>query len=240
MAEHEHIVDRLSQRLDRLQRRAEYLLRLLSGVEAAPDSQSVLNSEEARAHAIVSIVAELEALVRETLKEVHRTINAEQIASSELSRCVRQLAAHAHFDSLRDSSRHDNIWTARAAVTSLDVDHRLVTLPLPMKGPQPPLDGRTLIPEHFRRIWSVYGLPGEPFPTASTATSLQKLALARNDIAHGNLPFEEALQEPGRELRHVRQYLADIRELAQHFIAAWSSYLEGEMYRIPKVPQQPT
>jgi hypothetical protein len=64
-----------------------------------------------------------------------------------------------------------------------------VSLPIPMHGPMPPLDGKTLTPAHLQRIWQVYGLNGNPVPDLSAGQTLQKVAGLKNDIAHGNLPF---------------------------------------------------
>ena len=81
-------------------------------------------------------------------------------------------------------------------------------------------------------MWSIYQLPGSAFPVLSWEGSLQKLALLRNDVAHGNLAIEEIFAQPGRSLVEIRAYVNDIGMFAMSFVEAWERYLSEQAYLV--------
>ena len=115
----------------------------------------------------------------------------------------------------------------------------MAEFPVERNHPQPPLDGKTLKPEHFNRLWEIYSLPGVPFPSLKWQGSLQKLALARNDIAHGNLPYHEVFQEAGRGVSDIEAYVTDVSDFATHLVQTWVTYLRDEMYLV-EIARAPT
>lgn len=143
---------------------------------------------------------------------------------------MRQLAAHDAFESLRTLQDHEKLWDARAFATTLEGCGDLLKLPLPRKGPQPPLDGGTLKPGHFNRLWAIYGLPGIAFPEAAWAPSLQKLAGLRNEIAHGTSPFNDIFSQAGVTVAEVERYIDDLSLFSIHLVDSWCKFLASEMY----------
>jgi hypothetical protein len=218
--------ERLLRRLDDLKRY------LVSAAALATQDQEKWGflSREARAAAVVCGMAELEALTRTVIADTHDVLNHSGLAQSSLLPCLRQLAAHDVFESLRSLQDHGKLWEFRSRVTSLDMSNDVLRLPIASRGPQPPLDGRTLKPEHFNRLWAIYGLSGVAFPIASWSGSLQKLALMRNDIAHANLPFSDIFSQAGRSLVDIERYVDDIESFSIHFADIWCNYLSDEGY----------
>jgi hypothetical protein len=185
---------------------------------------------EARASAIVYSVAELEALTRFTLQRTHEELNAGKHKLRDIRSCLRQLAAHSTFESLRELNDAAKLWARRAEATTLEESDEILSLPIVLKRPQPPLDGRTLRPEHFLRIWDIYGLPDSAFPTIGWAASIQKLAGVRNDLAHGNVPFTEVFKTAGMRTDQIERYLEDVYDFTLHFATTWVEYLNTRQY----------
>ena len=233
MGIHDVLVGEITSRGERLLRRLDELNLLLVFIRE-PD-ESVLGSWEsasrdARALAIVCSMAELESLTRFVIQLIHSELNNATLMTRDIRPCMRQIAAHQVFESLKRLEDHAKLWERRAYATTLDGCSDVLALPIERRGPQPPLDGRTLRPEHFYRMWAIYGLPGDAFPFVSWATSLQKLALVRNDIAHANLAFSEIFQQAGMTVAEVEGYLKDIGEFSIHLISSWTDYLDRQLY----------
>ena len=233
MAAHSALIDELDQHCERLLSRTDELKRYLIAAKAMRTQDSVrwtFLEREARATAIVCSMAELESLTRETIRRTHQELNSSALENRALTRCLRQLAAHDAFESLRYLQDHEKVWTTRFFATTLDASSDVLGLPLPRKGPQPPLDGRTLKPSHFYRIWEIYGLPAEAFPMVRWVASLQKLSMLRNDIAHANVPFPEIFKQAGVSTSEVESYVDDISSFALHFTSCWQEFLERKLY----------
>ncbi|WP_280361319.1 HEPN domain-containing protein [Nocardia wallacei] len=232
---HETLILNINECCDRLIQRADQLKRhMISSYQLAENDPGILHylKAESRGAAIVGICAELEALTRSILQNTHRELNTLRIPFRVLNPSLRQLAAHQIFESLKSLNDHAKLWEKRAAATTLDGCLDPLTLPVETRLAQPPLDGRTLRPEHFYRIWDIYDLPGDAFPTVSWAASLQKLAMLRNDIAHGNIPFREVFQQAGISQPEVEKYLDDISCFATYLSITWIDYLANQGYRI--------
>jgi hypothetical protein len=225
-AELDGCCDRLLIRIEQLKRYMQLSAQV--GTESRAVSTSLL--AEARGSAIVGVCAELEALTRTTIQRTHEELNSMGIPYANLVASLRQLAAHHVFESLRELQDHSKLWERRLYATTLEKCPDSPQFPIARRSAQPPLDGRTLRPEHFYRIWDIYGLTGMAFPTVSWATSLQKVALLRNDIAHANLPFYEIFKQAGSSVGEVERYLDDIGYFSMHFVFCWSEYLRDEGY----------
>ncbi|MEU6155235.1 HEPN domain-containing protein [Actinosynnema sp. NPDC047251] len=228
MAKHEDLVAEIAAQCDRLLTRADQLKRymVISAALAQSDPKSLyFLTVESRGAAIVGICAELEALTRTILQRSHEEINESSIPYSQMSASLRQLAAHETFESLRSLRDHSRLWDRRAHATTLEFCNDFVKLPIERRHAQPPLDGRTLKPEHFYRIWAIYNLPGEAFPVVGWAASLQKVALLRNDIAHGNVAFADVFKQAGTSMREIEAYLDDLSHFSIHVAIQWQEYL---------------
>jgi hypothetical protein len=225
----QEVLDQAEEALSRLDRLKAFLLTAEDLHKQDGDKWRFL-SQEARAACIVGVLAELEALTGVFLKGISREITAGRHAVSALRPCLRGLAGHTHFESLRDTADSENIWARRALLTTLDMSSDTAAMPIPTRGPQPPLDGRTLTPAHFRRIWDVFGIDGDPLPDLASGQTLQKLSGLRNDIAHGNLPFAEIFRTAGTTAPSVERYVTQMSLTVIHLASAWSMYANTRAY----------
>lgn len=225
----DQVLDQADGALTRLDRLKAFLLTAVD-LDGEDHGKWHFLTQEARAACIVGVFAELEALTRTFLTTINEEITAAHFAISDLRPCLRGLAGHVHFESLRDSSDSANIWSRRTAVTTFESSRELAIMPLPTRGPQPPLDGRTLTPAHFLRVWQIYGLDGDPVPDLASSQTLQKLSGLRNDIAHGNLPFSEIFRTAGTSAASIEGYLTQMSLFVIHLAYAWSGYATGRSY----------
>lgn len=219
--------DRLLSRVERLETQltASYRTYALEGDRAYAGTQ------DSRAAAIVYSMAELESLTRFVLTEAHRAMNSLEVPVRDVRPCLRSLAAHGWFESLRSLQETAKVWERRALTTTMDYNAEPMKLPVVGRPKvQPPLDGKTPKPEHFVLVWTTYGLPDEPFTTGSWQTTLRKLSGIRNDLAHGNLPFSEVFQTAGLQEADVEGYLADLANFAIHFASSWVAYMSSASY----------
>jgi hypothetical protein len=232
---HEALRSQMLDHLGRLLERTDELRTFLAFVQGGETGHWMSASLDARALAIVCGMAELESLVTTTIQCTHEALNDAGIKTQQLTPALRQMVAHSTFESLKEVRDHKRMWRSRGSVTTLDSCPEFSRFPVVKKGaPQPPLDGRTLKPEHFHRIWEIYQLPDQPFPVLAWQGHLVKMASARNDLAHGNLPYPEVFREAGRSVSSVEQYVGTIRGLSTHFADKWIQYLIEERYLIPE------
>ncbi|MFF0432393.1 HEPN domain-containing protein [Streptomyces sp. NPDC004327] len=226
MAEIHDRADRFLRRVDDLKN----FLALVTGRSATGNLQWASESRDARALAIVCSMAELESFTKYLIQDTHSALNASTIQVGDLRATLRQLAAHTTFESLRELNDHGKLWERRRYATTLDACAEPAEFPINRKQAQPPLDGKTLKPEHFNRLWEIYGLPGVSFPVASWGASLQKMAMLRNDVAHGNIAYTEIFQQAGVAIADVERYVDDIVEFLIHLVDSWSQYLNARGY----------
>lgn len=225
----EHALERADLALDRMEQWKVHLQNLSSDNISGVDESSFLGVE-LRAAAIVAVMAELEALLRDMLVGIGEYINEAQIRECDLVPSLRALAAHARFQSIRDSSDPERTWENRLQVTTMDSSHLVAGLPKRAgKSPQPPLDGRTIQPRHFSIIWTVLGI--DPYwPDAAIVVSLKRLTSLRNDIAHRNLPLRDVFSAPGLLSKDVSVHVDRLGLLVTYIGTAWSTYLSNESF----------
>lgn len=220
---------RYLERMDDLRR----FLDLSEAIERQTALKWARARSEARASAAVCSMAELEALVSGVLSDVNSAINATGMCVADLIPTLRPLAAHQHFISLTSLADPDKVWRQRQNVTCLDLSEDIVVLPIAAPGarePLPPLDGRTLKPSHLQRIAAVYGVEiGDLIHTVETL-SLIKLSQCRNDVAHGNLPFDSVFSRAGFQVADLRRDLDSFDEIGYRFVDTFDRYLAGSKY----------
>lgn len=200
---------------------------LFSGVTRT--SLQLAQSQEARAACIMYSMAELESLTTSTLQIVNQEINSRAHAIKHCKTSLRALAGHATFESLRDTTDSQRIWQHRKLITSLELSDEIAKLPLSTRA-QPPLDGKTLTPKHFDRIWVLYDIEGQWYPNISCRMTLTKMSGVRNDLAHGNIPFSENFSQPGMSEDAVEGYLEDVSELFIHLCHKFADYVLNRSY----------
>lgn len=230
--------DLLEGYLDRL----DELRRFLAVADAIEDSRAIpwrYAKREARGSAIVCSMAELEALVVGVLCHVNGSINESETAVALLRPSLRPLAAHRELTSLAALSDAEKVWRQREIVTCLDSNTKPAVLPVQIghvaREPQPPLDGRTLKPHHLQRICLVSGVVvGSVIHTHQTL-SLKKLSDARNDIAHGSMPFHTVFSRAGFRTDDIRADLDSFDEIGFRLVGSFDRYLAEESYLAPKL-----
>lgn len=224
------------QALERYLDRLDELRRFLSVAEAIEQSSSISWSHadrEARGSAIVCSMAELETLVVVVLCHANGVINSSAAAVGDLRPSLRPLAAHRELLSLAALGDAGKIWRQREFVTSLDTSTEACALPVNGQGgrePQPPLDGRTLKPHHLQRVAAVYGISTASLIQTQETLSLKKLSDARNDIAHGNLPFHGVFSRQGFLPAEVRRDLDAFDRIGYNLVATFDGYLDRADY----------
>lgn len=223
-------LDRAEAAARRLDEWRSHLMKLASGSITEIQERTFLG-RELRAAATVAAMAELEALLRDMLVSICSEINNAAVEVRELVPSLRSLAANGGFDSLTNSADHGRRWEQRLVLTQLDTSTAIAQLPGRIsRGPQPPLDGRTIQPRQIFLTWEVLGL-SNPVPSASIVASLKKLTQIRNDVAHRNVEIHEVFAEAGRTASEISRYLDDIILLVLHIGNEWGAYLEGARYR---------
>ena len=231
---HDKFVESVWSETDRLLSRVERLDTQLTAsfrAYAVEGDRAYAATQDSRAAAIVYSMAELESLTRFVLTEAHKAINVLEVPVRDVRPCLRGLAAHSWFESLRSLQETAKVWERRTLTTTMEDSAEPMRLPVVRRPKaQPPLDGRTPKPEHFALVWVTYGLPDEPFTTGAWETTLRKLSGIRNDLAHGNVPFHEVFQTAGLQEEAVEGYLADLAHFAIHFASSWITYMTSASY----------
>ncbi|MFG2890468.1 HEPN domain-containing protein [Streptomyces sp. NPDC048248] len=234
MVKHDGLRKEILDHLGRFLKRTGELKVFLAFTQTSQTDSKVWSSasRDARALAIVCTMAELESLIKTSVQRTHEELNAAGIQTLQLIPSMRQVVAHTAFESLRSLQDQTKMWERRSFTTTLESCSEVAKFPIEKSHPQPPLDGKTLKPEHFYRLWKIYQLPGDPFPNPGWPGSLQKMAMARNDLAHGNLPYHEIFQQAGRSIREIEYYVASVSDFSSHFVDSWNRYLASEDYLV--------
>ena len=211
------------------------LLRLSAGglhgvVETDPLGQ------ELRGAAAVAALAEMERLLREFLVELSLELDRAAVPIRELTPGLRSLTAHAAFQSMTVSSKGETHWENRALVTQLDQSTQIAQFPSRSgsRGPQPPLDGKTIRAGHFERIWALLDLAGDAVPLAAMGSSLNALSTLRNEVAHANDALSEVFHEQtlGKSAADLAEHLRQCVLLVDHFCLATSAYAAARGYQM--------
>jgi hypothetical protein len=234
VVKHDGLRKEILDHLGRLLKRTGELKVFLAFTQTSQTNTNVWSSasRDARALAIVCTMAELESLIKTSVQRTHEELNAAGIQTLQLIPSMRQVVAHTAFESLRSLQDQTKMWERRSFTTTLESCSEVAKFPIERSHPQPPLDGKTLKPEHFYRLWQIYQLPGDPFPNPGWPGSLQKMAMARNDLAHGNLPYHEIFQQAGRSIKDIESYVASVSDFSSHFVDSWNKYLASEDYLV--------
>jgi hypothetical protein len=234
VGKHDGLRKEILDHLDRLLKRTGELKVFLAFTQTSLTNSSGWDSasRDARALAIICTMAELESLIKVSVQRTHETLNTAGIQTMALIPSVRQVVAHTTFESLRTLQDHSRMWDKRSFATTLELCDDPAKFPIERSHPQPPLDGKTLKPEHFYRLWQIYQLPGAAFPDVRWPGALLKLAMARNDLAHGNLPYHEIFQQAGRSIPEIESYISSVSDFASHFVRSWNLYLHDESYLV--------
>ena len=228
MTDPEARADLAAQRIDEW---GSHLLRLAAGSITGIEETSFLG-RELRAAAVVATMGEVESLLRDMLVAIGLHINSEGIRTSDLIPPLRSLSSHSSFESLVNARDSERVWSRRLEVTQLESSSVIAVLPLEMtRGPQPPLDGRTIQSRHFSLVWSVLGIPN-PIPSASIVASLKKLTQIRNDVAHRNIEISQVFSEAGRTATDLQKYLDDVVLLLLHVGVEWADYIRTRAYLV--------
>jgi hypothetical protein len=176
------------------------------------------------AGAYVHLSAALEQYVKSTLVAVVDEINGSGLTLSDLRLSLFAISCSAGFDSLqhirglRTWDRRIEILTCVDETTACSLDTECI-----------PLDGRTIRPQHFVTIWSVFGFKGNSLPGPRHALALKDLADSRNSVAHGH---DDPSVVAGRKTVAATLALQErVDETALHLYDAAVTYLDSDGYR---------
>lgn len=195
-------------------------------------SETSFLGKELRSAAIIAAMAELEHFLRELLVNLCDEITAASLPVNQLIPTLRPLAVYSAFESLSSSKDAEKIWPQRLAVTALENSADVAKLPTrQIRGPQPPLDGKTITPAHIARVQAIFSLPLFSLPSAPESASLLKLSGLRNDLAHRNIPVADLFSSKGVRCEDIDVHLDNIGTLIVRLGLAWIAYLEGGLYK---------
>jgi hypothetical protein len=168
--------------------------------------------------------AALEAFVRETLTAILEEVNTSVQCLADLRLSLFALSKSTHLDALQDL-RGLKMWRRRALV----FEETMSTGSCDIELDRLPLDGRTLRPQHFEAIWTVFGMPPPSMPSPRATLALQDLAESRNLVAHGE---QEADGVAGRKsISDTLALVERIEDVAVHLWESATKYLDDAGYR---------
>lgn len=187
-------------------------------------------SRDVRAGAVVMAMGEFEALLKNSVEETHRIIEASGSPVMDLRHGVRMLHYDSRFAAASGSSL-DSVWGTRMTLSEA---HECTDLPrLPRRdsrGYLQPLGSSTPKPAMLARLWLVYDLPGLPFPSLAWRKSLGEMAEVRNDVAHARMPIAQAFAGKARTADAVASCIMDLRDLGKHVVDSLITYTAGGGY----------
>ena len=129
-------------------------------------------SRDVRAAAAVFAMAEFEALVKESLEDLHGHIESSGHLLGDLRDGLRMLHLDRRITASAGSSL-DSAWSARTEIASAHTSTSVPQLPRrDSHGFLQPVGSQTMRPGTMIRAWRVYELPGAPFPSLSWQRSL--------------------------------------------------------------------
>jgi len=80
-------------------------------------------------------------------------------------------------------------------------------------------------PSQLKLIWSLFALPGDPWPTPRLIGRIYELVEARNNVSHGT----EAPSERGGRISdtEMKDRIGDIEALCMHIVVSFSVHLSS-------------
>lgn len=221
------ILARTQESIDRVSAWKAEMLRLVTPHRSrSTTARQEFISRELRAACIVAAMAELEGLIRDLLAHTGNHINALSIPLSQLKPSLLSMANHSEFASLADSPKGPSAWKKRLALLESVNSTEIAHMPGEMnRGPQPPLDGKTIKIDHLKTVWDVLSINGSYLTTARLPPALKKLSSLRNDIAHRNVSLHEVFSSPGCQPEDIADYMSEMELLLYAVGCAWSEYI---------------
>jgi hypothetical protein len=150
-------------------------------------------------------------------------LNTCGIACNNLRLSLFSLVSAPLFDSLQQLRGH-KMWQARAEVFATTA----AVIPASFNLDTLPLDGTTIQPRHFELIWTVFGFPGQSFPSPRHRAVLLDISVTRNRVAHG----EDEPERVGRQrtMVDVTRAAQVVDEFAEHACLNAETYLQQRLY----------
>lgn len=178
---------------------------------------------DCRGLAYVRAAATLERYLKSTLGAVLAEIEARAVTIDQLRWSLFALVEHGELKKLQDH-RKLSMWDVRIGIFA----RLALTTPVAFRMPALSLDGRTLTPDHFDRVWHLFGFSGAALPSARHGLALRDLARIRNDLAHGvSTPLEVARLKPTSD---VTRMVGHVEDVVQHVALASDAYLSARAY----------
>lgn len=167
----------------------------------------------------------MEKFTKSILESLFIEINSSGVTHDKLKPCLFSVVCTAEIASLRQLNDHKKIWNRRIDLFSR-MDH---TTSVSLNITDIPLDGRTIRPEHFETIWSVFDIPGPFIPSPLHKFALNDVAEGRNKVAHGEvdpITFGRS-RNPADFIRIITQ----IEDIIIHVAESSDKYLQNKQYQ---------
>jgi hypothetical protein len=188
-------------------------------------------SRDVRAGAVVMAMAEFEALLKDSVEALNRSVEASGVLVGDLRDGLRFLHMESQVSSAASSSL-ERSWASRLDLArSVHSPERPALPRRTSRGFLQPLGQETPKPSTLARLWTVYELPGAPFLKFRWRSALGELGEIRNDVAHRRELLKISMSGRSRTADKVAEHILDLRELGNHVVRSIDSYVANGGYK---------
>ena len=177
----------------------------------------------------MAVCGTVEQFYREFARWLASHVDSRGVGARNLRTSLHALVSATDFRSLQQLRDPEKVFAKRMEVLERTVSamHHALTLDSHEFG----FDGESIRPRHIANLWSLFGLPGQPFENIHQRVALSVLADNRNDYAHGNIPLHQFLQNPECTSASLLQRIDAIEGWFFHCWATETEYFTNRGYR---------
>lgn len=178
---------------------------------------------KAIAASYVWLSATLEEFVKTSLEICIEELNLLALNTNQVRPSLLALLGNSAFDSLQQV-RGLKMWAKRSTLLELTGASILAEFNPSIL----PIDGRTIRPEHFNVLWSIFGFHGNSIPGPFHSLALNDLAEGRNNVAHGEVsPIDFGRR---KHIPDVLKIIDRIDDIYLHYSLTNSNYFSNREY----------
>lgn len=202
----------VTQMIGRRVQEARLLLSLCASGDVSADIARTI-----RGHIFVTLHGMYEQCLSECVYTAIDLANRLAIPVSNMKHGLQLLALLPQFQGYRDCSM-ERSWLRGTKILAESVSDAPGSLPIVF-----PADGSFMKPSQLELIWSLFDIPGDPWPDSRLIGRIHEIVDARNDVAHGSL----AASERGARLSdsEMLSRIDDIELLCVHMVGQFASQL---------------
>lgn len=170
-----------------------------------------------RGHLYITLFGMYEATVSRCVTTAVEVANSHVIPQVDLKDGARLFALRPHLESYRDIAP-EKTWERGLQLLDEVSSANPAKLEIVF-----PADGSFMRPTQLKLIWTLFALPGDPWPTPRVIGRIFELVEARNNIAHGT----EAPSERGGRISdpEMKDRIDDVSSLCMHIVSSFSVHL---------------